>query len=132
MMTMDRVIKAQEFRDIRSRSRLTNRQLAKTLGVSVSTISNWLRDGVVGHAEADVEEKLGIYMRQESPDRPLRVYTDVELLAELWQRMDEYKRQQDGRNPGMPPHIADFTGRIGERPRRGDSSDDELGGHPKG
>jgi transcriptional regulator with XRE-family HTH domain len=116
MIKMDRVIKAQEFRDIRSRSRLTNRQLAKTLGVSVSTISNWLRDGVVGKAEADVEEKLGMYMRQESPDRPLRAYTDVELLAELWQRMDEYKQKSTGRRQS-----GDFLGQIGNRPAPGSS-----------
>jgi transcriptional regulator with XRE-family HTH domain len=91
---MERVITARQFQAARARSRMTNRQLASLLDVSVSTISNWLREGVVSRSEADVEDKLGLYLRDESPGgNPLKSFSDVELLAELWQRMDSYKRQ---------------------------------------
>jgi transcriptional regulator with XRE-family HTH domain len=91
--TMDQVITASQFQAARARARLSNKQLATLLQVSPSTISNWMRDGVVGHAQAAVEDKLGMYLRDDSPNRPLSAYSDVELLAELWQRMDTYKQR---------------------------------------
>jgi transcriptional regulator with XRE-family HTH domain len=65
---------------------MTNKQLARLLDVSPSTISNWLRDGVVGKSEADVEDKLGPYlMRDESASRPLESMSSAALIAQLQQ-----------------------------------------------
>jgi transcriptional regulator with XRE-family HTH domain len=126
---MDRVITASQLQAARARARLTNKQLATLLQVSPSTISNWMRDGVVGHAEAAVEDKLGMYLRDDSPNRPLSAYTDVELLAEIWQRMDTYKQRardestpmgvSDGARTQEAHSDANVTERPGEGVRRG-------------
>jgi transcriptional regulator with XRE-family HTH domain len=144
--TMGQVITASQFQAARARARLSNKQLATLLQVSPSTISNWMRDGVVGHAQAAVEDKLGMYLRDDSPDRPLSAYSDIELLAELWQRMDTYKRSfasdekeptpkgevppavqpsiDYGPNLVQPPEGGMKRGTGGKRPRPGD---DERG-----
>jgi transcriptional regulator with XRE-family HTH domain len=127
--TMGEVITASQFQAARARARLSNKQLAALLQVSPSTISNWLRDGVVGHAQAAVEDKLGMYLRDDSPNRPLSAYSDVELLAELWQRMDTYKQRSgeqttpaevSGNDPTQATHSGPIlTERSGEGVRRG-------------
>jgi DNA-binding XRE family transcriptional regulator len=85
-MTMGKVITGPQFRAVRARSHLTNKQLASMLDVSPSTISNWLRDGVVGKSEADVEDKLGMYLlRNETGARPLDSMSSAALIAQMQQ-----------------------------------------------
>lgn len=140
---IERVITGAQFRAVRARSHMTNKQLARLLDVSPSTISNWLRDGVVGKSEADVEDKLGPYlMREDSASRPLESMSSAALIAQLQQiigilaaRLEDTPRKgglgsefgQDpsevGDDPDDPPRLSRppnggvTRGRLGMPPR---------------
>lgn len=126
---MGRVITGPQFQAVRARSHLTNKQLASLLEVSPSTISNWLRDGVVGKSEVDVEDKLGAYLSRESGSRPLESMSSAALFAQVQQilgilaaRMENLPKGGPGSGFGQDPsEVSERTVHaptVGEPPSR--------------
>jgi transcriptional regulator with XRE-family HTH domain len=100
---MARPITGEQLRVARTRSRLHNKELARLLGVSTRTLDNWLDAGVPARSEDAVHLKLADYLEDDEPlaGRPLAAYSDVELLAEVWQRMDAYRQAAEHTPKGV-------------------------------
>ena len=79
------VITADQLRDARNRAGYTSQAaLAKALGVSERTVTNWEAEG--GHVSARSEAKVRALLWP-APG-PLSSYSSYELLSELGRRLD--------------------------------------------
>jgi hypothetical protein len=108
-MTMTSVISGKQLKDAQARANWSNRELARAFDVSLSTLNNWFNQGVVGRREEMVRDRLGLYLRGDDGSgdvRSLKPFSDVELLAELWQRMDAYKRGQASAADHTPTEVS--------------------------
>lgn len=120
-----RAITGSQLRAARARARLHNKEMAALLGVSTRTLNNWLDTGVPARAEDDVAERLAPYLTpgEGTSADTVRLHScsDVELLAEVWRRMDAYKHPahdddlDDEPEPPRPaPHGLPSTRTSGE------------------
>ena len=85
------MITGRQLRDARSRSGLSQEELAVELGVTLRTIGNWERGaGVPSNREAKVRDALGDHLTPlaETPVDPLHAYSDTALVAEIARRLD--------------------------------------------
>lgn len=124
---MKRGITGEQLRIARTRARLQNKELARLLGVHPRTLDNWLDSGVPLRSTDAVQDKLGDYLDpQLDSDGPrgLQDYSDVELLAEVWRRMDKNRPPVEKPADGDLPDPTDerpsgeISGRTSGRPRR--------------
>ena len=89
------MITAEELRDARNRAGYTSQAaLAKALGVSERTVTNWEAEG--GHVSARSEAKVRALLWP-APG-PLSSYSDYELLSEIGRRLDWAQRQGERGN----------------------------------
>lgn len=124
---MKRGITGDQLRVARTRARLQNKELARLLDVPLRTLNNWLDSGVPLRSTDAVHDKLGDYLDpQLDSDAPrgLQDYSDVELLAEVWRRMDKNRppveKPADGDlpDPDDARPSGEISGRTSGRPRR--------------
>jgi transcriptional regulator with XRE-family HTH domain len=124
---MQRGITGEQLRVARTRARLQNKELARLLGVHPRTLDNWLDTGVPTRSADDVHDKLAQYLDPpdiDAPPRGLQDYSDVELLAEVWRRMDKNRPVEQPAEDGPLPDPTDvrfsgeISGRTAGRPKR--------------
>lgn len=91
------MIDGTEIRQARERARLTQEQLAHTLGVSLRTVGNWERGASVPRSsEARLRDVLADHLDVAGAGVTLRAASDAELLAEIARRFTRGRADLEG------------------------------------
>ena len=97
-------------------------KLAAGVGVSVSTVARWLRDGIEGTDLFDASKFLGCSASylvgvRDTPDRPVYLREDQRLLLELYEKLETSAERRAAMNTLQEAHEAMQKERQSNRKR---------------